>query len=58
MRSKVYRIYLKGCDDTTSSTFTLTSREAELLRKVAEELTRASEYECQPTMAIEREYGE
>lgn len=48
-----YRVKLRGCDDATHMFFYLTDEEAELLRRIAKESQRVSEYNCMPTMHLE-----
>jgi hypothetical protein len=49
-----YRVTAAGCDDATAVTVDLDDDEAAAIRCVAAALTAESEYECQPTLSIER----
>jgi hypothetical protein len=47
------RIAVHGCDDSTEIEATLDVDSVCLLEHVAEEISAASEYGCQPTMEVE-----
>jgi ribosomal protein S5 len=49
-----YIVTIAGCDDITAITVDLDDDEAAAIRRVAAALTAQSEYECQPTLSIER----
>jgi|HubBroStandDraft_1064217.scaffolds.fasta_scaffold287526_2 hypothetical protein len=48
----VYEIRLSGCDDSTSFAMELADAEAELMQRVAARSKEASEFGCQPVMAV------
>lgn len=50
-----YVIQVVGCDESTSVVMNLAEGEAELVRLVAEAITKASEYGCMPTMSIRQD---
>lgn len=50
---KKYRISVHGCDDSTIIIKELTEQEFKIIREVAREITKTSEYICMPTMYIE-----
>ena len=47
-----YTISLLGCDDSTTTVMDLTEKEYELLKRIAKDLNRRSDYGCMPTMEI------
>ena len=48
-----YEIAVHGCDDSTYITIELNNDEADLLYRIAQAVTDASEYGCMPTMKID-----
>ena len=48
----LYRVRVSGCDDSTAIEIELTPAEADVVRRVADSVTAASGYQCQPTMTI------
>ena len=53
-----YKITVHGCDDSTGITHILLDEEYELLKEIADKITKASTYGCMPTMEIELEEDE
>lgn len=47
-----YRVSVVGCDDQTDITIELTDAEAAAVEHVAEAITAASAYPCQPVMNV------
>lgn len=54
LESKKYRVEVYGCDDSTSVEEELTDREYDFLKRIADNITNASEYGCMPTMNIRK----
>lgn len=54
---KKYKIFVSGCDDSTEVVLKLTDEQVEFVKGLADEVTKASSYRCQPTMEI-FEYSE
>jgi hypothetical protein len=54
MKKKNYKIGVHGCDDSTIFEMELTDKEAELIDEVCKKCTQMSEYDCMPTMDIEK----
>jgi len=52
MEKRNCKIKVKGCDASSIFTMELTKVEFELLKRVAQECNKASEYACMPTMKI------
>ena len=50
---KKYRILVYGCDDFTVIEKELTEDELNITQSVASEVTKASQYDCMPTMSVE-----
>ncbi|MDG3012405.1 hypothetical protein G4X40_19885 [Rhodococcus sp. D2-41] len=48
----LYTVAAKGCDDNTRVEIELTDTEAAAVRKVAEAVTAASTYSCEPRLYI------
>ncbi len=53
MSTKVYRICVDGCDDSSILNMELTEEEARVVKLVAAKCTETSTYSCMPTMEIE-----
>lgn len=49
----VHYITVSGCDDSTTVTMDVTEPEFEFLRRLAEQITAASSYGCQPRMSLD-----
>lgn len=49
-----YQVKAKGCDDVTTVTLDLDDDEAAVVQRLAAALTAKSEFDCQPTLTIER----
>lgn len=47
-----YTIEVYGCDDCSLIEMELTESEVAVINRVAKEITKASKYQCQPTMEI------
>ena len=47
-----YLITVRGCDDSTGITIELTDIEYGVVKKIADAVTKASEYGCMPKMYI------
>jgi hypothetical protein len=47
-----YRITVSGCDDETTVDLDMTGAEVAFAEKLAEAVTEASEYSCQPKMRV------
>jgi hypothetical protein len=48
-----YRITVTGCDDDNTVDLDLTDAEVTFAKRLAEALTEASQYGCQPRMRVE-----
>lgn len=48
-----YTIKATGCDDSTTVTLALTADEAEVIGRVAQAVTEASEFSCMPRLKIQ-----
>ena len=53
MPTKVYRISVHGCDDSSIFNIKLTEEEARVVKLVADKCTETSTYPCMPRMEIE-----
>lgn len=51
----IIKVRVIGCDDSTDFVIEATQAEFDFLKRVAEKCTSASEYSCQPRMAVEVE---
>ena len=51
-----YLITLNGCDDTTYCELELNDKELNFLIKVSKEINKYSDYQCQPTISIYKNY--
>jgi hypothetical protein len=51
--ARMYRIKAEACDDETVVTLSLTADEAEVVCRVAEAITAASEVSCMPRMFVQ-----
>lgn len=49
---KVYRVVVSGCDDTTVLDIELTDAEFAAVKRVADAVTAASTYGCEPRMYV------
>jgi hypothetical protein len=49
---KPYKITVSGCDDSTSIVVELTNPERATVEMVAQQITAASTYGCEPSMTI------
>lgn len=47
------RICVEGCDDSTYVEMDLSSEELAFVTRLAREVTKASTYQCMPTMSVE-----
>ena len=46
------KVYVSGCDDSTSVIIKVTEAQYKFLETLTEEVNKASEYGCQPTMGV------
>lgn len=53
MSKKLYHITVSGCDGETEVDLELTNNEAQTIVRLAEAVTAASTYGCEPRMCIE-----
>lgn len=53
MSTKLYRISVHGCDDSSIFNMELTEEEARVVKLVADKCTETSTYSCMPKMEIE-----
>ena len=51
-----YLITLNGCDDTTYCELELNDEELDFLVKISKEINKYSDYGCQPTISIYKDY--
>lgn len=53
MPKKTITLRVAGCDDSTSVDLVVTEEQETFLREVAERVTAAATYQCQPDMKVE-----
>ena len=51
-----YLITLNGCDDTTYCELELSNKELEFLIRMSKEINKCSDYGCQPTISVYKDY--